>query len=92
MPRYKVIAPGFHNGILHKPEHPRYNSVTVEKAFAKGKIPSWLKPMKAESAAETKKREADQATVDKKVAADQKDIETASFLGEGEKSETVETL
>jgi len=41
MATYKVIKPGFINNVLHDPDDPVHNVVTVEKKFKK--CPSWLK-------------------------------------------------
>lgn len=54
MPRYKVTKPGYYNDILYQPNGKR-SSLTVDKPFKK--TPSWLTPMKEESAAQRAKRE-----------------------------------
>lgn len=90
MPRYEVIKPGFMNDTLHKPGHPRHGHVITDKPLKP--IPSWLKLAKDESAGQKKARaKADKAGADK-AKDDKQDIENASFLGEGEKSSSVETL
>lgn len=94
MPSYKVLQPGFFDGVLHKPGHPRHGVVNTEKPLKP--VPTWLEPIKAESAAAKKKRAAAaKKAADDKAAAD-KDIENASFLGDGEsaggESGAVETL
>ncbi len=95
MPKYEVIEKGFYQGKLYDPNGKRRNLFT-EKAFKKA--PSWLKAVKAESAAEKKKREAAEkdalAADQKKADEDKKAIEDMNFMGEGEKSQSsvVETL
>jgi len=80
MPRYQVLKPGFYDGKMYDPEGKR-KTLTTDKAFKK--CPSWLKPIKDESAAQRKKREADevkQAEVDaEKAAEDKKDIDAVTF-------------
>jgi len=88
MPRYKVIAPGFFDGELYKPDGKR-NVLTVDKPFTKDNpMPSWVSKMTTESAAARKKREAAEAKAADADAAknesDNQDIADASFLGEGE--------
>lgn len=94
MPKYQVIAPGFWEGVLYNPEGKR-RMLHADKPIKP--IPSWLKELKPETAAEKKKRLA----AEKKAAAenadkaeqDQKDIDNTSFLGEGEAAAPgVETL
>ena len=88
MPKYKVKEKGFFDGKLYDPEGKRRH-VYVNKPFKK--CPSWLEPMKAETAAEKKKREAAEKRQQKidaeKAEIDKAEIEGASFLGS-----TVETL
>lgn len=99
MPSYKVLKPGFFNGRLYDPDGKR-RTLHTDKPFPskdkKEQIPSWLAPLKAESAAQKKKREAAEkkaaAAATDKAEQDQKEISEASFMGEGEKSSTVETL
>ena len=99
MPRYKVIAPGFANGMLYNPEGKR-RVLNTDKPFTKkNPMPSWLADMPKESDAACKKREAQEAsqaeTDSDKSEQDQKDIKEASFLGEGESGEagsSVQTL
>ena len=106
MPSYKVLEPGFFNGRLYHPEGKRAVLHTdkpfpfkVNKETGKNtkveNVPSWLKRLAEETAAQKKKREAAEAAAaeaNEKAAADQKDIKDANFLGDGEKSKTVETL
>lgn len=88
MPKYKVKAKGFFGGKMYDPDGKR-TYVVVDKPFKK--CPLWLEPMKAETAAEKKKREAAekrQSKIDaEKAEIDKAEIEGASFLGS-----TVETL
>ncbi len=90
MPSYKVLERGFHDGRLYDPKGKR-RTLHVDKPFPKGKEPSWLEPIKAESAAEKRKRQATGKADQAKAASDQKDINELSFMGEGE-SAGVETL
>jgi hypothetical protein len=47
MPRYKVIAPGFHNKMLYHPEGTgKRNFLDRDKPFSKDEMPSWLEPVK----------------------------------------------
>lgn len=92
MPRYKVLQKGFYNSKTYDPNGKR-NFLYTDKTLKP--VPSWLEAMKAETAAEKKKRltaEKKQAEADKKKAEqDQKDIQDTSFMGkEGESA--VETL
>ena len=93
MPKYEVIAKGFYQGRLYDPNGKRKNLFS-DKPLKK--VPSWLKAVKAESAAEKKKRESlekkTNAADQKKAAEDKKAVEDMNFMGEGEKSSAVETL
>jgi hypothetical protein len=93
MPSYQVIEKGFYGGSLYDPAGKR-RTLHVEKPFKK--CPSWLKPLKAESATVAKKRvtaEKKVAKADaKKAADDTAEIKGASFMGDGENGSTVETL
>lgn len=101
MPSYKVISKGFINGVMYEPEGKR-NVLHTDKPFPskdkKEQVPSWLEAVKAETAAQASARkgaETKAANLAKKQAeADQKLIDDASFMGDGEtaKSTTVETL
>ena len=96
MPRYKVIAPGFANGMIYKPDGKR-SVLQTDKPFTKNNpMPSWLAEMPKESPGARKKREkqeAHQAAADgEKSEQDQKDIDEASFLGDGEAGSAVETI
>jgi len=44
MATYQVIQPGFFNNVLHHPDDPDHNQVTVDKKFKD--CPSWLKLVK----------------------------------------------
>jgi hypothetical protein len=95
MPRYKVLKQGFYNGMLYDPEGKRPVLDTDEPLKP---LPSWVEPMKAETAAAKKKRlAAEKKAADaakKKSADDEKDIADASFMGEGENTtgSVVETI
>jgi len=95
MPSYKVIAPGFFDGKMYDPEGKR-NVLHTDKPFKKKEMPSWLAEMPKETEAVRKKREAQEASAAaaeaEKAEQDQKDITTASFMGEGESGAKVETL
>lgn len=100
MPSYKVISKGFHGGHLYDPQGKR-RVLHTEKPFVKNKkeyVPSWLETIKPETAAQAKARkgaETKAANAEKKKAADdKKEIDSASFMGDGEapKSNAVETL
>ena len=96
MPRYKVIAPGFANGKMYKPNGKRSVLHTDEPFNKKNPMPSWLAEMPKESAGARKKREATEAKATKadaeKAEQDQTDITDASFLGDGEAGSNVETI
>lgn len=94
MPSYKVLTKGFHGGITYDPEGKR-RVLHTDKPFKK--TPSWLQPLKAETASQKKKREADEAKTAKanvdKAGQDKADIDSASFMGGGESNDAgVETL
>lgn len=96
MPSYKVIAPGFANGKMYKPNGKR-SVFHTDKPFNKSNpMPSWLSEMPAETPKQRKIREAAEASQNNtdadKAAADKKDIEDASFLGTGEAGSVVETI
>jgi len=96
MPQYKVIKNGFFNGELYSPEGKRSVLSTAKPFTKKNPMPSWLSEMPKESAGAKAKREKyaeSQKAADKESAEQQKkDIENASFLGEGESGNAVETL
>jgi len=54
---YRVTKPRFHNGVLHSPDDPRHNTVTVEKPYPKGKVPAGLVLMSKEEVEEKKNRD-----------------------------------
>jgi len=98
MPSYKVISKGF-CGRLYDPEGKRrvlHTKKPFPKKDKKEQVPTWLERIKAETAAQTKKRlaaEKKAADADAKKAADDRtEIADASFMGDGEKSGAVETL
>ena len=98
MPQYKVTAPGFHDGKYYHPEGKR-RVLTTDKPYKKKEMPSWLTDMPKESAAVKVKREAQEASQTaadaEKAEQDEKDIDKASFMGEGESAvsgSNVETL
>ncbi len=95
MPSYKVIAPGFFDSKLYSPTGKRPVLYT-DKPFKKAEMPSWLIEMPKETTAAKKKREAAAAataTSDaEKSDQDKTDIADASFLGDGESGNSVETL
>lgn len=86
MPRYKVISPGFHDSKYYHPEGKRPVLETA-KPFPKKKMPAWLAPMPAESAAVKEKRERYEAeekhTNEHMVASGHKDVAKASSTGDG---------
>lgn len=94
MPVYRVIEKGFYDGRLYDPAGKR-RTITRDKPFSKAEMPSWVEPIKqtaaaAKSAAASKKKA---AATKKKVEDDQKDIQAASFMGDGEAAGAdVETL
>lgn len=108
MPRYKVIETGFFNGKMYSPNGKRKELHTAEpfpkstKGLKKGQkgveqVPSWLKRLPDQSPAEEQARiaveEAEALAAAEALANDQKEIENASFMGEGEKADSgVETL
>lgn len=100
MPTYKVLHKGFFDGKTFDPNGKRRTLVT-DKPFPskdrKEQVPSWLKRISGETAAQKKKREAAEKkaaeAAEKKAESDQKDITDASFMGEGEQAgSAVETL
>lgn len=99
MPSYKVISKGFHGGHLYDPNGKR-RVLHAEKPFPskdkKEQIPEWLEAIQGETAAQAKARkgaETKAANAAKKEADEQqKEIAEASFMGEGETSNAVETL
>lgn len=101
MPSYKVISKGFHGGRMYDPTGKR-QTLHTEKPFPKKGnsegVPAWLELIKAETPAQASARkgaETKAANIAKKKAEDdQKMIDEASFMGEGESVGTnaVETL
>lgn len=95
MPSYKVKEKGFFGGRIYDPEGKR-RVLHTDKPFPsknkKEQHPSWLEPIKAETAEQKAAREAESEANAKKVEQDKKDIVETSFIGGGEKSAAVETL
>lgn len=99
MPRYQVLEPGFHGGKTYSPLGKR-KVLHTDKPFPsknkKEQVPSWLKRVKDETAEEKEARLLAEKYADKQGAEkseqDEKDIQDASFMGEGEQSNVVETL
>lgn len=82
MPSYKVKSSGFYNGTFYSPNGKR-SVLIVDKPFKKGEVPSWLEPIKSETAAQAKSRKAaaaKQAETDKKDAeAKKKAVDSVTF-------------
>lgn len=101
MPSYKVKSKGFFDGKIYDPDGKR-TMLHTEKPFPKKnnkeQVPSWLEAIKSETPAQAKARKAAETkaanAAKKKAEDDKKDIADASFLGEGESTQTntVETL
>ena len=95
MPRYEVLEPGFFEGKLFKPGHPKHGVVHTDMPLKP--VPIWLKLMPDETAGQKTKRVAkasksSKAAVQKK-AEDEADIKGASFLADaGGTGSTVEPL
>lgn len=89
MATYKVIAPGFYDGLVYSPTGKR-QVLTTEKPFAKDKQPSWLEPIKVSDEKVVKK------TKDSKSngpLSDEDDKDTnVTFIADNEQTPTVETL
>lgn len=96
MPQYRVKSPGFHGGKLYDPNG-RRRVLTTDAPLKK--VPSWLEPLKSETASQAKARRAAE-TKAKKAAAASKDeirdeVDGASFMADdldAEKKSNVETL
>lgn len=95
MATYKVIAKGFYNGALYTPDGKR-NTLTVDKAFTKKNMPSWVQPIKEPTAAEKKAAEkAAKEAAEAQAAADaenQKDIDEVTFLDKSDDNAPAETV
>jgi hypothetical protein len=92
MPSYTVLEKGFYGGRLYDPTGKR-RTLHVDTPFKK--CPSWLKPIKAESAAAAKKRLTGEKANAKQVAKDADDVKGASFLDDPAAAgagSTIETL
>ena len=96
MPSYKVLKKGFFKGELYDPEGKRkvlHTAKPFELVKKKEAVPLWLQRIKPETAEQSAARK--QKVVDAALAADEieKDIESASFMGEGEAaSSNIETI
>jgi len=99
MPSYKVIKKGFFHGKLYDPEGKR-PMLHTDKAFpSKNKVeqvPSWLEAIKSETPAQAKARKTAETkaanAAAKKAKDDKKEIDSATFMGDGETVNPVETL
>lgn len=100
MPSYKVLKQGFFGGKLYSPEGKR-SVLHTEKPFPskdkKEQVPSWLEAIKSETPAQAKARKTAETKATKAAAKkaedDKKDIDEASFMGDGESTANpVETL
>ena len=91
MPSYQVVAPGFHDGEMYKPNGKR-SVLIVDKKFKK--TPSWLQPIKEvrETEAEKKAKVAAQAAEAEKAKVDKVEIDSVTFVEKPSKSGPVETL
>lgn len=91
MPSYKVLERGFYDGKLYDPNGKRKVLTTSAKIK---KVPSWLEPIKGETGAEAKARQAEESKkaeeAKKKAEEDLKEIESATFIGASSKA--TETL
>jgi len=79
MPNYKVTKKGFYEGkTYHTGE-----IIRRSKAFTKNAMPSWVKPIKDETASEKKKRIAAEkkaaVAAEKKAAEDKKAVDEVTF-------------
>ena len=99
MPSYKVLKQGFFGGKLYNPDGKR-NTLHTEKPFPskdkKEQVPTWLEAIVGETPAQAKARKGAETkaanAAAKKAKDDKQEIADASFMGEGEASNTVETL
>lgn len=101
MPSYKVISKGFLGGKIYDPEGKR-RVLHTEKPFPskdkKEQVPVWLEAIEGETPNQARGRKAAETkaanAAKKKAEDDAKDIADASFLGDGETTQTgtVETL
>ena len=92
MPSYKVMSPGFSDGRLYDPDGKR-PILYRDKPFPKGEQPSWLEPIKNETAGRKKKRvAAEKAKADAdadQVREGREDVNALSFMEGGEAVETL---
>ena len=75
------------NGTLHKPDHFRHGHVITDKPLKP--VPSWLKLVKEETAAQKNSRKKAKADDVRKVAEDKKEIDGASFMSKPGEIETL---
>lgn len=75
MVSYKVTEKMFIDGKMYSPSHPRRNVYHRKTAFANGKLPKGLAPIKAETAAVKKKRTAKEKANAKAVAESKKQVD-----------------
>lgn len=107
MPSYKVLEPGFFQGIYRTPGHPKHGTITTDEPLKP--VPKWLHEIKGESAtkaeakinpatgkpftkAELKKIAADEAETKKLAEANEIDTTSASFLNPTGSNDTPEKL
>lgn len=85
MPSYKAIKTGFYEGATYSPSGKR-KILTVDKPFKK--CPSWLEPIKGESASEVKARKAAETkrinAEKKKAEEDKKAVDAVTFTSSPE--------
>lgn len=96
MPSYKVLSKGFINGKLYDPEGKRpflHNEKSFPKVKGVEQVPSWLQPIKSETATQRKKREKSEKQNQEEVDQTNKDIGDVRFVGAGaQTAQTVQTL
>jgi hypothetical protein len=91
MPSYKVVKPGFYDGVYHDPEG-KYNTLSVPKPF--DPVPKWLTPIpevKQSRAEKQLRAEKEQADLDK-LAQDKIAVDAVRFDNPPSLSNAVETL
>ena len=80
MPSYKVIKDGFHEGVFYSPDGKR-PVLNVDKQFKK--CPSWLEPVKGETAqqkgARTKAENKAKEDAAARAAEDKKSVDAVTF-------------
>lgn len=107
MPSYKVIEPGFFQGIYRTPGHPKHGVVVTDEPLKP--VPKWLREIKGESAvkaetdlnpatgkpftkAELKKLADEKAEAAKLAEANKIDTNAANFLNPTGSNNTPEKL